>query len=228
MHPSSISGPRHSAVAAALRTSLGAGRTAAHLGDPSAIFSVCGRSPNTTAGKRQPERTPPQQRLPHCPFPLLVRTQCGMIVLGLSVEGGACSATAPALPPPLDFFFDVTVGGIQMHPPTHPHPCGATARPPCQRPFHTLYDNLVLHWARVPLCVPPFQGAGDTGGGLGLPAPLGTLVPRRGAPDGGRVHRGLAVSSTLTTGTHTMDSRALALTAALPAPQPTALLCVAR
>ena len=39
---------------------------------------------------------PPQQRLPRCPFPLLVRTQCGMIVLGLLVEGGACSATAPA------------------------------------------------------------------------------------------------------------------------------------
>jgi len=147
-----------------------------------------------------------------------------------ALGGGRCLQRNS--PRPLVFFFDVTVGGILMQPPTHPHPCGATARSPCPRPFlHTVHDTLVLPWARVPLFVPPPPLSGCPGhpwrtAGHGSWRVWVGTVPRRGAPDDGRVHRGLAVSTALTTGTHAVNSRVLVT--ALPAPQPAALLCVAR
>jgi hypothetical protein len=86
---------------------------------------------------------------------------------GLSVEGGACSATAPALPPPLDFFVDVTVGGIEMHPPTHP---------PTHTPPGTLLplpppSHLHIHEAGVTQQGPCLRaGQHSLVGGLGRPA----------------------------------------------------------
>ena len=216
--------PRHSAAAAALRTSLGAGRTVAHLG-PLGHF-LDRTEPNTPpAGKPPP---PP----PNSAGPLPLSLACPHTMwhdCAGALGGGRCLQRNS--PRPLVFFFDVTVGGILMQPPTHPHPCGATARPPCPLPFHTVHDTL----GRACRCVYPLSGcrghrwrtAGHGSWRVGVASASGdrALVSRRGAPDGGRVHRGLAVSSTFTTGTHAVDSRALVT--ALPAPQPAALLCVA-
>ena len=101
MHPSSIGGPRHSPVAAALRTSLGGadgrapGRPLGHFLD--ATQHHCRQAATRT-------HPPPQQRLPHCPFPLLVRAQCGMIVLGSRWREVPAAQQPPPSPLPLISF----------------------------------------------------------------------------------------------------------------------------